>query len=102
MPKLGQAMRSAPLGVCLAAAYITHPICARHEMGRPSSWRCPERLGAIQDMLLTKGLLDYMHSYDAPAATVEQSCARTRRCMCRKCWQQHRRRATTAWTPTRR
>lgn len=33
---------------------------------------CPERLAAIQDMLLTKGLLDYMHSYDAPAATLEQ------------------------------
>ncbi|MFO1263029.1 MAG: histone deacetylase family protein [Rhodoferax sp.] len=52
-------------------AYITHPICARHEMGAHHP-ECPERLGAIQDMLLTKGLLDYMHSYDAPAATVEQ------------------------------
>ena len=52
-------------------AYITHPDCARHEMGSHHP-ECPERLAAIQDMLLTKGLLDYMHSYDAPLATLEQ------------------------------
>ena len=52
-------------------AYITHADCARHEMGahHPES---PERLGAINDMLLVKGLLDYMHPYDAPLATPEQ------------------------------
>ena len=33
---------------------------------------CPERLGAINDMLLTKGLLDYMAPYDAEPATVDQ------------------------------
>ena len=33
---------------------------------------CPERLGAINDQLLVKGLLDYMYPYDAPLATVEQ------------------------------
>ena len=49
-------------------AYITHPDCSRHEMG-PDHPECPERLGAINDMLLTKGLLDYMGSYDAPLAT---------------------------------
>jgi acetoin utilization deacetylase AcuC-like enzyme len=38
----------------------------------PHHPECPERLGAISDMLLTKGLLDYMHTYDAPLATVEQ------------------------------
>jgi hypothetical protein len=32
----------------------------------------PERLGAINDMLLVKGLLDYMHPYDAPLATPSQ------------------------------
>ena len=52
-------------------AYITHPDCARHEMG-PHHPECPERLGAINDMLLVKGLLDYMNTYDAPMATVEQ------------------------------
>ena len=52
-------------------AYITHSDCARHEMG-PHHPECPERLGAINDMLLVKGLLDYMHPYDAPLATSEQ------------------------------
>ncbi len=52
-------------------AYITHSDCARHEMG-PHHPECPERLGAINDMLLIKGLLDYMNSYDAPLATIEQ------------------------------
>ncbi|MBT0571580.1 histone deacetylase family protein [Curvibacter sp. CHRR-16] len=52
-------------------AYITHPACARHAMGADHP-ECPERLAAIQDMLLTKGLLDYMAPYDAPAATDAQ------------------------------
>jgi len=55
----------------MLAAFITHPDCARHEMG-PGHPECPERLGAVQDMLLAKGLLDYMTGYDAPAATEEQ------------------------------
>ena len=33
---------------------------------------CPERLGAINDQLLISGLLDFMDSYDAPLATIEQ------------------------------
>jgi acetoin utilization deacetylase AcuC-like enzyme len=33
---------------------------------------CPERLSAINDMLLTQGLLDYMQSHDAPLVTHEQ------------------------------
>lgn len=33
---------------------------------------CPERLGAIQDHLLIKGLMDCMQPYTAPAATREQ------------------------------
>lgn len=33
---------------------------------------CPERLGAINDMLLTQGLLDYMQHYDAPLVTQSQ------------------------------
>ena len=53
----------------MLSAYITHPDCARHEMG-PHHPECPERLGAINDMLLTKGLLDYMAPYDAEPATV--------------------------------
>ena len=52
-------------------AYITHADCLRHEMG-PHHPECPDRIGAINDLLLTKGLLDYMNSYDAPLATTEQ------------------------------
>lgn len=52
-------------------AYITHPACARHSMGADHP-ECPERLAAIHDMLLTKGLLDYMAPHDAPLATDAQ------------------------------
>lgn len=55
----------------MLSAYITHADCARHEMG-PHHPECPERLGAINDLLLVKGLLDYMLPYDAPLATEEQ------------------------------
>ncbi|MBS3997918.1 MAG: histone deacetylase family protein [Hydrogenophaga sp.] len=55
----------------MLSAYITHSDCARHEMG-PQHPECPERLGAINDHLLVKGLLDYMVPYDAPLATLEQ------------------------------
>ncbi len=51
--------------------YISHPDCARHEMG-PDHPECPERLGAIADMLLIQGLLDYMVPHDAPRATEAQ------------------------------
>ena len=55
----------------MLSAYITHPDCTRHEMG-PHHPECPERLAAIQDHLLVKGLLDYMLPHDAPLATEEQ------------------------------
>lgn len=57
----------------MLAAYITHPDCARHEMGKDHP-ECPERLAAINDQLLVRGLLDYMHAYDAPLATMAQLC----------------------------
>ncbi len=55
----------------MLSAYITHTDCMRHEMG-PHHPECPERLAAIADHLLVKGLLDYMHPFDAPLATEEQ------------------------------
>jgi acetoin utilization deacetylase AcuC-like enzyme len=55
----------------MLAAFITHPDCARHEMG-PDHPECPERLSAIQDLLLMKGLLDYMAPHEAPLATEAQ------------------------------
>ena len=57
----------------MLAAYITHPDCARHEMGLDHP-ECPDRLAAINDHMLIKGLLDHMHSYEAPLATLEQLC----------------------------
>jgi acetoin utilization deacetylase AcuC-like enzyme len=55
----------------MLSAYITHADCARHEMGADHP-ECPERLGAINDHLLVKGLLDHMVPYDAPLATLAQ------------------------------
>jgi acetoin utilization deacetylase AcuC-like enzyme len=52
-------------------AYICHSDCLKHEMGDQHP-ECPERIGAIHDLLLIKGLLDYMQSYDAPIATEQQ------------------------------
>jgi acetoin utilization deacetylase AcuC-like enzyme len=52
-------------------AYITHADCLLHEMG-PGHPECTERLPAIHDHLLVKGLLDYMQVWDAPAASEEQ------------------------------
>ena len=55
----------------MLCAFITHADCARHEMGADHP-ECPERLGAIRDLLLIKGLLDHMTVFDAPLASVEQ------------------------------
>jgi acetoin utilization deacetylase AcuC-like enzyme len=55
----------------LLPAYITHADCARHDMGADHP-ECPQRLAAINDQLLIKGLLDYMLPFDAPLATEEQ------------------------------
>jgi acetoin utilization deacetylase AcuC-like enzyme len=55
----------------LLPALISHPDCARHDMGAGHP-ECPERLGAINDQLLVTGLLDHMATYAAPLATDEQ------------------------------
>ncbi len=55
----------------MLSAFITHADCALHEMG-PHHPECPERLSAIQDHLLMKGLLDHMLPHDAPLATEAQ------------------------------
>jgi acetoin utilization deacetylase AcuC-like enzyme len=55
----------------MQTAYITHPLCQKHEMGshHPES---PARLHAVEDMLIASGLLSYLLHRDAPAATREQ------------------------------
>jgi acetoin utilization deacetylase AcuC-like enzyme len=52
-------------------AYISHSECSAHEMGSLHP-ECPERISAIRDQLLIKGLLEFMQPYDAPLATEEQ------------------------------
>lgn len=50
----------------MTTVYLTHEVCAKHEMGaaHPES---PARLGAIHDTLGRRGLLDLLHSVDAPS-----------------------------------
>lgn len=52
-------------------AYLTHPDCARHNMGEhhPES---PDRLAAIADRLIASGLWDYLLHVEAPLVTPEQ------------------------------
>jgi acetoin utilization deacetylase AcuC-like enzyme len=55
----------------MQTAYISHPLCLKHDMGahHPES---PARIHAIEDLLIASGLLDYLQLHDAPAATREQ------------------------------
>jgi acetoin utilization deacetylase AcuC-like enzyme len=55
----------------MLCAYITHPSSLLHEMG-PGHPECPDRVSAINDSLLARGLLDLMLPYTAPAATLAQ------------------------------
>jgi len=55
----------------MLSAYITHPSSLLHEMG-PDHPEGPERVSAVNDHLLAHGLLDFMQSYSAPAATRAQ------------------------------
>jgi acetoin utilization deacetylase AcuC-like enzyme len=55
----------------MRAAYITHPSSMRHEMG-PGHPECPDRVAAIGDRLLMRGVLDYMEAFEAPQATETQ------------------------------
>ncbi|MFN0314160.1 MAG: histone deacetylase family protein [Burkholderiales bacterium] len=52
----------------MGTAFITHPECELHEMGRGHP-ECPERLGAIRDQLIASGVLAYLTEYEAPLAS---------------------------------
>jgi len=52
-----------------ATGYFTHPDCKKHEMG-PGHPECPERLDAIDDWLLTTGVLDALEQREAPFASL--------------------------------
>jgi len=55
----------------LKTAYITHPTSQRHEMGEHHP-ECPDRVAAVADRLLMRGVLDLMDQFEAPRATLEQ------------------------------
>jgi acetoin utilization deacetylase AcuC-like enzyme len=55
----------------MTVAYIRHCSSLLHEMG-PGHPECPERVCVIHDRLLAKGVLDWLHEVDAPAASREQ------------------------------
>ena len=52
-------------------AYISHPDCLLHEMGAYHP-ECPARLSAINDQLISSGLMNFLLHFDAPCATDEQ------------------------------
>lgn len=55
----------------MSTAYITHADCIKHDMGsgHPES---PARIDAIKDQLIASGILDFLHHYEAPAASKQQ------------------------------
>jgi acetoin utilization deacetylase AcuC-like enzyme len=55
----------------MTIAYITHPSCARHDMGEGHP-ETPARLSVIEDQLLASGLEFAIRRYDAHPATPEQ------------------------------
>lgn len=55
----------------MQTAYITHPSCLKHDMGEHHP-ECPQRISAIEDQLAAKGLMDFLHHYDAPSSTIPQ------------------------------
>jgi acetoin utilization deacetylase AcuC-like enzyme len=55
----------------MKSAYISHPSSTRHDMGEGHP-ECPDRVSVIADRLLMRGVLDFMESFEAPAATPEQ------------------------------
>jgi acetoin utilization deacetylase AcuC-like enzyme len=57
----------------VTTAYISHPACLQHETGsdHPESQR---RLYAIEDALVSAGLMSLLKRFDAPRATREQLC----------------------------
>ncbi len=52
-------------------AYITHPACLKHDMGADHP-ECPARIHAIEDQLITSGLLPFLDRHEAPRATREE------------------------------
>lgn len=59
----------------MPTAYITHPACLKHDMGRGHP-ECPARIQAIEDQLVASGLLQHIDRVEARRATKEElACA---------------------------
>ena len=52
-----------------ATGYFTHSDCRKHEMGAGHP-ECPERLDAIEDWLLARGIKDALDCREAPLASI--------------------------------
>jgi len=52
-------------------AYITHSACLKHEMGDDHP-ECPARIHAVEDQLISSGLLPFLERHDAPLVKREQ------------------------------
>ena len=52
-------------------AYITHPACLKHDMGADHP-ECPARIQAIEDQLITSGLMQFLDRHEAPQATRDE------------------------------
>ncbi|MFA6312484.1 MAG: histone deacetylase family protein, partial [Sterolibacterium sp.] len=55
----------------MTTAFITHRDCWQHDMGAHHP-ECPDRLGAINDRLISAGLDLHLVFHDAPLANMEQ------------------------------
>jgi acetoin utilization deacetylase AcuC-like enzyme len=55
----------------LQTAYISHPLCLKHDMGAHHP-ECPARIHAVEDQLIASGLFGYLQHHEAPEATREQ------------------------------
>ena len=55
----------------MTTAFISHPDCARHEMGAGHP-ECPARLAAISDQLIASGVDTLLRHYQAPLVTQAQ------------------------------
>ena len=55
----------------MSTAYISHPDCLRHEMGKHHP-ECPERLQAIEDQLILSRVDCYFTRIEPPLATEQQ------------------------------
>ena len=68
---IAPSLSSNGMGVLLQTAYISHPLCLKHDMGAHHP-EAPARLQAIEDQLIASGLFGYLQHHDAPEVTREQ------------------------------